>query len=128
MPDLLAEFTPTAVMNVSFSGTDAQIGQPLTVAQVKETPSISIDGGANATDLAQGTYTIAMVDPATVGSDQSGGQVSAPSDPVGLRVPQVERRRWTSSEGSANSSEREDVPLSRACLPESWRPPLSVQS
>ena len=77
MPDLLAEFNPTATMNVSFSGNAAQIGQPLTIDQVKETPSILIDAGANSTAFSNNaTFTVAMVDPATVGSDQSGGQVS----------------------------------------------------
>lgn len=78
VPDLLTEFNPSAVLDVSFNETVATIGQPLTISQVTSQPTVTVTPSSNATAFAEGAaFTVAMVDPATVGSDQSGGQVSS---------------------------------------------------
>lgn len=78
VPDLLASFDPSAVLTVTFntSSSAATIGSPLTIADVTSEPSITVTPSSNATVFtADQAFTVAMVDPATVGADQSGGQV-----------------------------------------------------
>lgn len=78
VPDLLAEFNPSATLEVTFDSTVAAIGQPLTITEVTNQPTVLVTPSSNATAFTEGAvFTVAMVDPATVGSDQSGGQVSS---------------------------------------------------
>jgi len=73
VPSLLATFSPTAILSVSFDGVGAVApGTPLTQAQVKPQPSLSLTS-ANSSAFA-GKYTLAMVDAGPVGSDESQGQ------------------------------------------------------
>ncbi|KAL7410131.1 phosphatidylethanolamine-binding protein [Mrakia frigida] len=75
VPDLLAEFNPSATLEVTFDSTVAAIGQPLTITEVTNQPTVLVTPSSNATAFTEGAvFTVAMVDPATVGSDQSGGQ------------------------------------------------------
>ncbi|THH33007.1 hypothetical protein EUX98_g1230 [Antrodiella citrinella] len=74
VPSLLATFAPTAVMTLSFQGTDGAVapGQAFTDnTKVAPTPNLTITGGQySATDL----FTLAMVDAGPVGTDETKGQ------------------------------------------------------
>jgi len=74
VPALLANFTPSAVLNFAFNGVgNVAPGTPLTQAQVKTTPSLSLIPG-NSTVGFSGKFTLAMVDAGPVGFDESQGQ------------------------------------------------------
>jgi hypothetical protein len=74
VPVPIPAFNPSAVLTVNFDGVgDATPGQPLTEAQVKAAPTLTLTP-ANSTITFDGKYTLAMIDPAAVGSDQSNGQ------------------------------------------------------
>lgn len=74
VPVPIPAFNPSAVLTVNFVGVgDATPGQLLTQDQVKAAPTLTLTP-ANSTVTFDGKYTVAMIDPAAVGSDQSGGQ------------------------------------------------------
>jgi len=74
VPVPIPAFNPTAVLTVNFNGVgDATPGQPLTKDQVQGAPTLTLTP-ANSTVTFDGKYTVAMIDPAAVGSDQSKGQ------------------------------------------------------
>ncbi|CED84989.1 Phosphatidylethanolamine binding protein [Phaffia rhodozyma] len=75
VPDLLAEFNPTAVLAVTYDGSQATYGQNLTISQVASQPNITVtpESGASGFD-SDATFTVAMVDPSYAGADQSAGQ------------------------------------------------------
>lgn len=73
VPDLLASFDPTAILAVNFDGVgDISTGQPIAADKVQSAPTITLTP-ANSSITFDGNYTIIMADPATAGSDQSGG-------------------------------------------------------
>jgi len=73
-PDLLTSFTPTAVLELQYSGITGDVppGKALTKDQVAPTPNLTITG-ANSSLTFTDTYTIAMVDAGPVGTDESKG-------------------------------------------------------
>lgn len=74
VPDLLATFAPSAVLNVGFSAVgDITPGTPMTQAQVKPVPSLSLTPASSSVSLG-GKFTLAMVDAGPVGFDESQGQ------------------------------------------------------
>ncbi|TFK72553.1 PEBP-like protein [Pluteus cervinus] len=70
VPELLAAFDPTALIDVAYSGNSIQPGQPFTKDQVGSTPTVTIN--SNGASLS-GNYTLALVDPGPVGADTSAG-------------------------------------------------------
>jgi len=74
VPVPIPVFQPSAVLTVNFNGVgDALPGQLLTQAQVQGAPTLTLTP-ANSTVTFDGKYTLAMIDPAAVGSDESNGQ------------------------------------------------------
>ncbi|KZP24857.1 PEBP-like protein [Athelia psychrophila] len=74
VPSLLATFSPSSTLSVNFAGVgDVAAGTPLTQAQVKPMPDLSVTP-ADSTVTFSGNYTLAMVDAGPVGFDESQGQ------------------------------------------------------
>jgi len=73
VPVPIPVFDPTAVLSVSFGSVVPTPGQLLTEDQVKTAPSLTVTP-ANSSISLDGKFTIAMIDPAAVGADESGGQ------------------------------------------------------
>jgi len=74
VPSLLANFTPSALLGVSFGTTkNVAPGTPLTVDVVKPQPNITVTP-ANSSVTLTGKYTIAMVDADVVGTNEDTGQ------------------------------------------------------
>jgi len=74
VPDLLATFDPSAVMNVTFSSVGAiSPGQNLTTEQVADAPGITIVP-ANSSVSLTGNFTLVMADADVVGTNESVGQ------------------------------------------------------
>lgn len=74
VPVPIPVFEPTAVLTANFQGLgDITPGQLVSKDQVTNSPNLTLTP-ANSTITFDGNYTIAMIDPGVVGSDQSQGQ------------------------------------------------------
>jgi hypothetical protein len=74
VPVPIPVFEPTAVLTANFQGVgDITPGQLISEDQVTSSPNLTLTP-ANSTITFNGNYTVAMIDPGAVGSDQSQGQ------------------------------------------------------
>jgi phosphatidylethanolamine-binding protein len=74
VPVPIPVFEPTAVLTANFQGVgDITPGQLISQDQVANSPNLTLTP-ANSTITFNGSYTVAMIDPGAVGSDQSQGQ------------------------------------------------------
>ncbi|KAF9792422.1 phosphatidylethanolamine-binding protein [Thelephora terrestris] len=74
VPVPIPVFDPTAVLTANFQGLgDITPGQLISQDQVANSPNLTLTP-ANSTITLNGNYTVAMIDPGAVGSDQSQGQ------------------------------------------------------
>jgi hypothetical protein len=74
VPVPIPVFEPTAILAANFEGLGSITpGQVVTKEQVATMPELTLTP-ANSTVTFNGNYTVAMIDPGAVGSDQSGGQ------------------------------------------------------
>jgi hypothetical protein len=75
VPVPIPAFKPTAILTANFAGGLGSItpGQLVTKEQVTTAPGLTLTP-VNSTTTFNGTYTVAMIDPGAVGSDQSSGQ------------------------------------------------------
>jgi len=74
VPDLLATFSPSAVLNVNFDGVGLiSAGQNLTMQQVASAPNLTVVP-ANSSVSLTGNFTLVMADADIVGTNESAGQ------------------------------------------------------
>lgn len=74
VPVPIPTFEPTAILTANFQGLgEITPGQLVSKDQVTNSPNITLTP-ANSTITFNGNYTVAMIDPGAVGSDQSQGQ------------------------------------------------------
>jgi hypothetical protein len=74
VPVPIPAFEPTAILTANFGGLgNITPGQLVSKDEVTNAPGLTLTP-VNSTTTFNGTYTVAMIDPAAVGSDQSSGQ------------------------------------------------------
>ncbi|KAK1926338.1 phosphatidylethanolamine-binding protein [Papiliotrema laurentii] len=70
VPGLLQKFNPEGVLDVSFSGSQIEIGQKLAQSDVSTAPSLAILPAAGASDISTNNrYTVIMIDADIVGTN-----------------------------------------------------------